>query len=94
MSSTATALSPALPIEGIETLAGLICAHGECRVLFSNLDDAISHADEFHGTDLVVNTCDIQEHTNAAVEIELVRLVSESQPAGKLFLSDPRLADY
>ena len=91
MSSTA-AISPTLPIEGIQTLAGLICGHGECRVLFSNLDDSISHANEFHGGQLVVNTCDVREHANAAGEIELV-LVSESQPVGKLFLPDPHLAD-
>jgi hypothetical protein len=91
MSPTA-AISPALPIESIQTLAGLICGHGECRVLSSNLDDSISHANEFHGGDLVVNTCDIQEHTNAAGEIELV-LVSESQPACKLLPPNPHLAD-
>ena len=76
------------PVQVPAMLAGLMCRYGECRALFSDLDEASTHANDKHGGKLVVDTCSIREFTNAIGEIELV-LAPENESIGKLFYPKP-----
>ena len=57
---------------------GLACGHTNCDALFSDLDDAVSHANGSHAGVLMANTCTIQEEVNLATgEVKLVRVLDE-----------------
>jgi hypothetical protein len=52
--------------------SGLICGHSNCRALFAELDDAVSHADICHDGDLSVSSCSIREVVNTSGVTEKV----------------------
>jgi hypothetical protein len=71
-------LIPASPVQVLPTLAGLICGHANCGVLFSDLDDAIVHADDLHAGTLVVETCTVREVMSGPGQVNLMRALGDA----------------
>jgi hypothetical protein len=76
--------SPVSPIPGLPVLAGLICGHVNCETLFSDLEDALSHAQLRHAGTVLADTCSIQELENESGSKELVLVRDDLEKTGKL----------
>jgi len=76
-------------IESAIAFSGLVCAHANCAAVFSDLEDAASHANGHHAGVLVVNTCTVREEVNRATGLaELIQVPDEYGQNSEWTISD------